>query len=233
MRLNEFKLSSSERAVLRAIDPERMMRATQEALDIGDASPLSGLLRLREAGQYVGAQLLDFEDHLRKMVGSRSIAQREQASERAMMARWRLTNAVALMQERADAEEREEQAFYVEQPLEAMKPEFPVRVALSFRWHESASGQWRRGRITYAYSPSGAPTAGGRRSIAGLTRRGIAAAEAERSITRSAIQSIEEYLREKRTGDGIPAEFVIRDEILTNYSTRLLHSDGGGRTKSP
>ena len=44
--------------------------------------------------------------------------------------------------------------------------------------------------------------------------------------TLSAIESVENYLRERGTGEGIPEEVRIRDGTLENFSTALLACDG-------
>ncbi|WP_426954574.1 hypothetical protein [Muricoccus radiodurans] len=226
MRLNELRLSPDERTALRAVEPARVAAVTQEALDREDTSRLTPLARLRDAGRYVAGRLANLEDHLRKATTGRTGSLRDRAREEALSARQELLQAVERTRERADEEEREEQIFRVEQSPGMQEPDFPVRVRLSFMWKDSASSAWRSGRIAYIYSPSHAPAAGGRRGAGGLTRRGVEAAKAERFVTLSAIRSVEDYLREKGTGEGIPEQVRIRDETLDNFSTALLPRRG-------
>lgn len=230
MRLNELRLSPDERAALRSVEPAKAAAITQEAVDRVDASRLSTLTRLRDAGLYVARQFLNLEGQLRKAASSRTGGQREQAYQNAISARWDLLQAVGLMREQADKEDQEEQAFRVVQSPGTLRPDFPVRVRLSFTWKDAASGAWKPGRITYIYAPSYPPVAGGRRGAGGLTRREVEAADAERFVTLSAIQSVEEYLRENGTGEGIPEQVQIPDETLNNYSTALLPRGVARRT---
>lgn len=235
--MGELNLSRGEHDAINAIDTDELDRLLEECLQDGRSSRLHQL-GLSRCGQYVSAQLREFERALGDFALAKSAKKVSETEDRARRAASNLEHAVLQMKHRSETEQKEDLLFHVDDNV--LPPSYlteQLAVDVSYRWRRSAESAWAFGYLTVTHDAKQKPDfsqLAAKRKPSAAKREDDLQTKLFREwehLVRLVLHSLKEYFRNGGDGASIPRTFKAKvdphTQYLNNFSANFWEDQPG------
>ncbi|HHK5433923.1 TPA: hypothetical protein ACQT27_003721 [Pseudomonas aeruginosa] len=224
----QINMTRDEKEAVNEIDRSQLQKVIDKCIyeeRIGGIHSL-GLFR---CGLYVASALRNFERALADYSKAKSSKKREDTRISVLRAGSDLVHAVQTMKDRAEAEQRDGQFFYVEDqisPPVSLRDQLTVRV--SYKWRRSVDESWTHSSITFSYTAVSRPDYS---QPAPIRKPSAAKVRQEREarlygewehLRNLALCSVRDFFKSGGDGGSIPTAYSVqpdaRSGTLNNYS---------------
>lgn len=227
-RVVQINMTRDEKEAVNGIDRSQLQRLIDKCIYEEGTGGIHSL-GLCRCGLYVASALRNFERVLTDYSKAKSFQKREDTRTRVLRAGSDLVHAVQIMKDRAEAEQRDGQFFYVEDqilPPVSLRDQLTVRV--SYKWRRSVDESWTHSSITFSYTAISRPDY----SQPAPTRKPSAAKMHQERETRLygewehlrnlALCSVRDFFKSGGDGGSIPTAYSVQSDArsgrLNNYS---------------
>lgn len=148
----QINMTRDEKEAVNEIDRSQLQKLIDKCIYEERTGGIHSL-GLSRCGLYVASALRNFERALGDYSKAKSSKKREDTRTSVLRAGSDLVHTVQIMKDRAEAEPRDSQFFYVEdQILPPVSLRDQLTVWVSYKWRRSVDKIWTHGSITFSYT---------------------------------------------------------------------------------